>query len=205
MAADRDSLTHTARHRASTRVRQPKLRVNPAQLDLGDVLHWGLRPDRYGRQRLLTVYLAGPIAGLSYGEAAGWRDRVGQELANHAPHIRCLDPMRGKQEIEASPRIEAGRGGDLYGPEMTVARDLWDIESADVILMNLAGVSDVSIGSMIELGHAAALRKLVIVVLPEQSESHVSGTNPHDHPFVRQVASGVVGSLDDAIELLKAA
>src|SRR5688572_20386966 len=53
----------------------------------------------------LTVYLAGPITGLSYGGATQWRDSVVDQLARRAPHIRCLDPMRAKQHLSQMESI----------------------------------------------------------------------------------------------------
>lgn len=205
MTGRRDPASHNTRVRVPAR-RNRGTTVSANQLDVGDLLHWGLPPDRYGRQRLLAVYLAGPIAGLLPNEALDWREQVTGQLAARAPHIRCLDPMRDKNDLSCDSPIRAGEGGDIYDPELTVARDLWDVASADIVLMNLTGSKNVSIGSMIELGHAAALRKLIIVVLPPRSgEGEASSPNPYDHPFVRQVASSVVHSLADAVRVLESA
>ena len=156
----------------------------------------------YGRQHTLTVYLAGPVAGKSYSEATCWRREAAERLRRHAPHIRCLDPMRAKEELRGVTAIKAGEGGSVFSPKLTVARDLWDVARCDVVLLNLLDAAEPSIGSMVELGHAAALRKLIIVILPDDRTPEAA-RNPHDHPFVRQTASAVVGSLEEALRVLE--
>lgn len=162
------------------------------------MLHWGLPADRYGRTRLLSIYLGGPIAGSGYSAASDWRVRVAEHLGGTSPHIRVLDPMRGKHELKDVDRIEAGQGGVAYGPRTTVGRDLWDVNQCDAVLINLSNATEVSIGSMVELGYACAHGKFVVVVLPSNPES-----DPHNHPFVTETATAVVRDLTEGIRLLE--
>jgi len=155
-----------------------------------------------GRRRLL-IYLAGPITGLSYGEALDWRAEVRERLAASAPHIECIDPMRTKQHLAAVDTIGPhGHAGALLDSHAVVARDLWDVDRCDVVLMNLSGASEVSIGSMVELGRASVRGKFVIVVLPpaDPASEH---PNPHDHLFVHELASTLVKDLDDALAVIE--
>jgi hypothetical protein len=70
--------------------------------------------------------------------------------------------------------------------------------------MNLTGTREVSIGSMVELGRATSKGKFVIVVLPTDELADKAGANrnPHDHLFIHELASVVVDSIDDAVELV---
>lgn len=107
--------------------------------------------------------------------------------------------MRGKHELDGVEKIEAGQGGGAYGPKTTVGRDLWDVTQCDAVLVNLSMATEVSIGSMVELGYARAHGKFIVVVLPSDPES-----DPHDHPFVTETATAVVRHLADGIRLLEA-
>lgn len=159
-------------------------------------------PDHSDRGHELTVYLAGPITGLSYGGATGWRHQVVGELAERAPHIRCIDPMRAKQHLAAVEAIGPfGHEGGLLDGHAVVQRDLWDVARSDVLLMNLAGSKAASIGCMVELGWAKAHRRFSIVVLPHDERG--PGGNPHDHLFVHEVASALVPDLWAAISILE--
>lgn len=150
----------------------------------------------------LTVYLAGPITGLSYGGATEWRERVVDELARRAPQIRCLDPMRAKQHLRQMESIGPfGHEGGLLDPHAVVQRDLWDVGRCDVLLMNLSGATTTSVGCMVELGWARAQNRFSIVVLPLE-ERHPDG-NPHDHLFVHELASALVPDLEAALVILE--
>lgn len=149
-------------------------------------------------RHLLTVYLAGPITGFPYATSLAWRRDLVADLAEHAPHLTCLDPLRAKEhlaELELVPD-EAGPGSQL-GNAGVVARDLWDIDRADVVLINLLGATTVSVGAMVELGWATAKGKLVMVMLDDDSD------NPHNHLFVRELASVLVSSVEAAATVLR--
>jgi nucleoside 2-deoxyribosyltransferase len=157
------------------------------------------------RRRPLLVYLAGPITGLSYADALDWRAEVRERLAESSPHVECIDPMRAKRHLAGVQRIGPhGHGGALLSSHAVVARDLWDVDRSDVVLMNLSGAREVSVGSMVELGRASVRRSFVIVVLPaEETGSDNEGRNPHDHLFVHELASTVAKSLDEALAIIE--
>jgi len=167
----------------------------------------GRHADEIGasRRARLSVYLAGPITGLSYDGAVGWRDEVVRRLAVTAPHLHCMDPMRAKQHLADVGEIGAfGHAGALLDGHAVVSRDLFDVGRADVVLMNLTGARQISIGCMVELGWARAHGKFVMVVLPDAERAGIgSTTNPHDHLFVHELASSVVGDIDAALAILE--
>ena len=145
--------------------------------------------------RRMRVYLAGPISGTSYDECTGWRERVASELG---PIADCVSPMRGKHYL----RNERILDGVTFYPERVLStvqavtyRDRWDLSCCDIMLANFTDASHVSIGTCIEFGWADAARKPIIVVLPDG--------NPHDHGMLRFMATAVVKSLDEAIEVIK--
>jgi hypothetical protein len=153
-------------------------------------------------RRPLRLFLSGPITGLSYRGACDWRTHVRSRLGVEAPHVECGDPMRGRRHLADVERIdtESHKNGLLDG-HAAVARDLWDVDRCDVLLMNLTGACDVSIGSMVELGRASSKGKFVIVVLPSDELGEEAGPNrnPHDHLFIHELASVVVDTVDEAL------
>lgn len=138
-----------------------------------------------------TVYLAGPISGQSYNEATDWRDLAKDFL--EAADIEVRTPMRDKLHLSASeelPRQDASRV--LCRAPSIVARDFNDLRAADLVLANLLDTRRISIGTLVELGYAAALGKPVVVVL--------SLTDPaYTHPFVLETAAAVVETLEEGL------
>jgi hypothetical protein len=113
--------------------------------------------------------------------------------------------MRGRKHLaDIGPIDTDSHKAGLVDGHAAVARDLWDVDRCDVLLMNLAGAYSVSIGSMVELGRASSKGKFVIVVLPSHESGGEAGPdrNPHDHLFVYELASVVVDTLDEALEVV---
>lgn len=139
-----------------------------------------------------SVYLAGPITGLTYDGATDWRDDVAQRLWLEG--ITPLSPLRGKDYLR-----DVGELKDQYhelnvlssGKGITT-RDRWDCQRADVVLMNLVGAERVSIGSVMEAAWADAARVPLVLAMEEGGL--------HDHAMMREVAGYVVPTLDQAVE-----
>lgn len=141
------------------------------------------------------VYLAGPIAGLTYDAAQDWRHLVKAEL--HASGIDGYSPLRNKDFLRDHGEI----GTDAYKHVMAadrgiMARDHFDCSTADAIFVNLLGASKVSIGTAMEMAWGFDNRKPVIVAM------EASG-NVHDHPMIREAISYRVETLADAINITK--
>src|SRR3990172_7405419 len=145
----------------------------------------------------MRVYLAGPITGLTYNGAIDWRDEVALQLRGRG--IQAVSPMRGKGFI-----LKRQNGHDILAqtypdaPVSTqkgiVARDRFDVHNSDLVLFNLLGSENISIGTMVEMGWCDAFRKVAVVVME-------SG-NVHDHAFVKEIAGYLVHTLDEAVELI---
>lgn len=141
-----------------------------------------------------TVYLAGPITGSSYGQATEWRDYA-KDLLESSGEYKCLTPMRGKEALKHIERFEPNGYDGVASNHNICHRDEYDVHRSDVLLVNLAGATRVSIGTMMEIAWGHHAGKFVITVLD-------SADNPHNHAFVIENSSMVVTSLDAAIEYL---
>lgn len=149
------------------------------------------------------LYLAGPIAGLTYEEAAlDWRELVIQHLhgSHHWVNIHCYSPMRGKVFLKNTPDRILGKQGyeahPMSSQQGIIGRDREDVFKADLIFMNVQGAKAVSIGTTIEMGWADAYRKPVVLVTDKEG-------NPHDHMFFKGLATYVCYDLEQAIECAK--
>jgi nucleoside 2-deoxyribosyltransferase len=147
-----------------------------------------------------TVYLSGPITGLTYEGCTDWRAFARQWLADLG--IDGLCPMRGKEYL-------AGKGVILDGSSAVVSnfmsqdkaivtRDRWDTTRCDFVLMNLLGAKSVSIGTMIELAWADAARVPVVLVIEPTG-------NIHEHAFVRELSGYRADTLEAGLDLVAAA
>jgi len=132
-----------------------------------------------------TVYLAGPITGLTFeGAADGWRAQVPALL----PGVRCLSPLRGIETLAREYLPVKHVSGD--DAKQIVTRDFNDIKTCDALLVNFLGAERVSIGTCWELGAAYTLQKPVVVVMEP------AWANVHDHAFVHHTAMVVVPTLE---------
>lgn len=146
-----------------------------------------------------SVYLAGPISGLSYDEARNdWRklffDLVGHEIA-------VLSPMRQQgylQEVTEMGSVTQNSGHYFDKEKAIVSKDFLDVKRCDIVVVNLIGSKKVSIGTMIEIGWANALGKPVVLIIEEDATN-----NPHHHTFVYELASFRVSNVEESISLIK--
>lgn len=140
-----------------------------------------------------SIYLCGPITGLTYGEAAlGWRE----QFATLVPkHIKCFSPMRGKKFLDGTGPIQcdpkAYNGTVLASPKGVITRDAFDVRNCDVIVANFLGAKAVSIGSCHEFGMAHILNKPVVLIMEREG-------NVHNHIFITETAGYWVDNLEEA-------
>jgi nucleoside 2-deoxyribosyltransferase len=140
-----------------------------------------------------SVYLCGPITGLSYEEATAEREKLVERFADYG--IEAKSPMRGKifllNERELKP---GGYTNPMSTDRAIVGRDRFDVRNSTCILADLRGAKKVSIGSMVEFGWADAYGVPIITVMEKD--------NPiHNHAFVHQLSTYMVDDMDDAVHL----
>ena len=149
------------------------------------------------------IYLAGPITGLSYGDCVDWREYAQKELLNIG--ILGLSPMRAKNYLAKQEVIRDSYDeekdihplADVLSSERGITtRDRWDCQRSHIVLFNLLGAKDVSIGTMIEIGWADASRVPSVVVMESEG-------NPHEHGMVRDLTGFRVTTLDDGLTIIK--
>lgn len=149
-----------------------------------------------------TVYLAGPITGLTYDEGADWRDEVAADLA--AVGITGFSPLRSKNFLRAIGVLDAAGTPDsaylglnpLSEPKGITTRDRFDCTRCDVVLLNLIGATRISVGTMIEAGWADGARRPIVVAMEED--------NIHRHAMLNEVAGFIVPTLAEAVAVVKA-
>lgn len=138
-----------------------------------------------------TVYLAGPITGKSYEEATRWRTELEVGLA---PGIRAASPLRGKEYLAGETDLAHTYPVPLSTESAIVGRDFFDVSKCDLVCMNLLDAEVISIGSVVEVGWADALRTPVLLMMEDG--------NPHDHPFIRRAAAWRVTCIQDALTVI---
>ncbi len=150
--------------------------------------------------RTLSCYLAGAITGESYGNATDWREYVRARLSDG---IVGLSPLRAKAYLENETAI-----GDSYDAQNGVStplstsrgimtRDFFDCQTCDIVIANLLGTKIVSIGTVMEIAWAYALKKPLIIVMEEEG-------NLHEHSMIREATGFRVSTIDEAILIANA-
>ena len=144
---------------------------------------------------MTSVYLAGPIQSLSYEGCTGWREHAIRWLAKY--NIEGVSPMRAKEELAKEPIMADNFQGVMTNPKAIVSRDRFDCMNSDILLVNLLGAKEKSIGTMVEYGWADAFRKPIITVMEREG-------NVHDHPFVRELSGYRVETLNEGLLVARA-
>lgn len=151
-------------------------------------------------QTIKTVYLAGPISGLSYRECVRWREYAVRQFAfpREGPvKIVGMSPLRFKSFLSGENVVQHEYPNVLCNQRGITARDFHDVRTTDALLVNFIGSTIVSIGTVMEITLAHELRKPVVVAMDNEGDLH-------DHPMVRECIDFRVPSLDEAIHVTKA-
>lgn len=144
-----------------------------------------------------TVYLSGPITGLTYeGARCDWRPGFAKKLP---AHIHPLSPMRvvgsmmPEQGLEDMPQADGVRA--MLINRAILARDEADLRTADAVVANFLGAKRVSLGTVAELGMAHVLRKPVVLIMEDDDTLH-------EHPFVTAIGTFRTASIEEAAEIV---
>jgi hypothetical protein len=136
-----------------------------------------------------ALFLAGPLTGISYGDALEWRTYVERRLP---PGIIAFSALRGKEYVAKEAVLKDAYPDHLLStPQGTITRDRFDVSRCDALFVNFLKADRVSIGTIMEMAWADAWRIPIILAM--------ENGNIHDHAFVRQVAAFITDDLDEAI------
>lgn len=142
------------------------------------------------------IYLSSPISGLTYEASRfGWQQEVAKQLEEFP--IDLYSPMRGKSHLSKDNYMNPVGGNDhIFSTSKSITnRDRNDCLNADLVFCNLLNAKQVSIGCMIELGWADALRIPIVTIMEK--------TNIHNHSIVNEISSFIVNDLDSGIDVVK--
>lgn len=129
-----------------------------------------------------TVYIAGPMEGLTGAEMKGWRDQFVM-MANAEHFVVAKDPTR-RIPFRADE-------DDLNRARMVFYADLMDIDNSQVVFLDLRKGKGYAWGTAMEAMYSWNKRKpLVIWVNPEDPK----------HPFLESMATAIVHTLEDGVE-----
>lgn len=136
-----------------------------------------------------ALFLAGPLTGISYGDALDWRTYVESRLP---PDVVAYSALRGKEYVAKEAVLKDAYPDHLLStPQGTITRDRFDVSRCDALFVNFLKADRVSIGTIMEMAWADAWRIPIILAM--------ENGNIHDHAFVRQVAAFITDDLDEAI------
>lgn len=148
-----------------------------------------------------TVYLAGPITGLSFHGCTEWRNAAVLRLAEEG--IKGLSPMRAKDflaHLQSLPKLsnaaedyEYAKYGVMATSRGIMTRDRFDCTRCDVLLVNLLGAKTVSIGTVMEIAWADG-RRIPIIAAMEPD-------NIHSHGMVNEAIGFRVTTLNEALDI----
>jgi len=140
-----------------------------------------------------TVYLAGPISGLTYEEATAWRKEARLNLEEIG--FDAIDPMHGKKFLSDVKKTDQARHNKLIARHDNIfLTDIYRVRNSEIILVNFLGAKQVSIGTTIEIGLARELGKLIVIVMDEG--------NIHDHVFIT-AGCVIAPTMQQALEYLR--
>lgn len=144
-----------------------------------------------------TIYLAGPITGLTHDEARyGWREEFDTLMPEH---IYCNSPMRGKEMLKDFGVLTSGKGypdNPLTSSSGILTRDFNDVRTADaMIACFVESGGRLSGGTFMEYGFAHALRIPIIGIGSED--------DPNLHHLMAQSVLGYrVETLEEAAKII---
>ena len=143
----------------------------------------------------MKIYLAGPIAGLTYeGAALGWRERIKPLL----PEFDLYSPMRNKEFLAGVGELSGSyEHNPLASAKGILGRDRNDVLNCDLMIACfLEADGNMSLGTAMEFGWADAWRKPIIAV-GEPDGSHIR------HPMLSAASLYIVETLEHAAQLAR--
>ena len=138
-----------------------------------------------------SVYLAGPITGLSWEQATAWRREAIAFFRDCG--IDAYSPLRGKEYLSSETKLADHYEMPLSTAKAIVMRDRFDCTKRGVVLVNLLYAQRISIGTLFEIAWANAVGVPIVLAMEPG--------NPHDHPFVTESCGVRVSDIHQGFEL----
>lgn len=143
-----------------------------------------------------SVYLAGPITGLTYSTAIDWREEAYHVFANVG--IDAYSPLRSKTYLLEETSLQDTYEDTVMSSQRGIyARDLYDCRTKDGLFVNLLGAKRISIGTVMEIAWAAAYEKPIVLVMEKD------GSNLHDHAMIREACPLWTDTLAEGYHVMK--
>jgi nucleoside 2-deoxyribosyltransferase len=141
-----------------------------------------------------TVYLAGAIRD-GRNEDIIWREQLIEAIGDRA---RVLSPLACKS-YNATTKRWLIHGFVEPSADFIVKHDLWMVRQADIVVGNVISLAEgyPSIGTLIELGGAAILNKVIYLLLAEGYRGHQNQEMYRVHPFLERNAAAVFSTLEE--------
>ncbi len=141
------------------------------------------------------IYLAGPIAGCSEGEAKDWREYVCEKLKGSG--IMGISPLRCEPP-SPDGNYTLTQADPLFGTARAISsKNLMDVRACDLILAFLPREINErrpSYGTVIEMAWGKWAGKPTILVT---DDPYV-----REHPVVNVCSGWVLGTLDEALKVI---
>ena len=140
------------------------------------------------------IYAAHSMTGLTGEEVCEYYGKITRTLRHIG--LEVLHPLIAKGGLKDRGTIESHGYKDisLARDHAIKERDQWMVSQSDIVLVDLSGTTEVSIGCVSELAWADLLGKHSILVLEEG--------NIHTHAFPLQEADVIFRTLDDALDYI---
>ena len=139
-----------------------------------------------------SVYLCGPITGLSYDGATDWRKYVETLFAQK--DIVSYSPLRNKDYLLMEKSIADSYDKYTLSTAKAITRkDRLDVTRCDLIFVNFLGAETPSLGSVLEIGWASMLGKPIVMVM--------EADNVHSHAMIRETVDFILPSLEEAVRI----
>lgn len=153
-----------------------------------------------------SIYLAGPITGLTFDDSTNWRDEFADKFKNvaafdptdifyNAFRARILSPMRAKEYLKPLGKIDhvQPEAFAMSTSRAIMTRDYNDCTTSNLVVCNLLGAEAVSVGTVMEIAWAYQARVPLIAIIEKEG-------NKHSHPMINEAIGFRVETLDEAVK-----
>ncbi len=119
--------------------------------------------------RHYNIYLAGQVSGLSYLAVMKRRSEI---AAMFPAHISVLNPLDHQEYLKGVEVITPFMGDS----DEIIVECFWMINYCDLVLVDLIGATQISVGACVEIGYA--MRACIPIV------AMIGADDIHQHPFI---------------------